>query len=87
MPRNITAETVVVFSNGPDNSSMVAPEDVDELAQSLGIPIYMISTREAKLDPSSAAVFGRMTESTGGEAYFERTGKTNATPLPLSVTI
>jgi VWFA-related protein len=68
-------KVVVVFSNGPDNSSMVAPEDVDELAQSEGIPIYMISTREAKLDPSSASVFGRMTASTGGEAYFAKTWK------------
>jgi Ca-activated chloride channel family protein len=66
---------VVVFSNGPDNFSMVAPEDVDELAQSEGIPIYMISTREAKIDPSSAAVFERMTASTGGEAYFAKNWK------------
>jgi Ca-activated chloride channel homolog len=65
-------KVVVVFSNGPDNSSMVAPEDVDELAQSEGIPIYMISTREAKLDMASAAVFRRMTASTGGEAYFAK---------------
>ncbi len=50
-------KVVVVFSNGPDNSSMVSPEDVDELAQSEGVPIYMISTREAKLNASSAAVF------------------------------
>jgi Ca-activated chloride channel homolog len=68
-------KVVVVFSNGPDNSSMVAPEDVDELAQSEGIPIYMISTRDAKLDPSSAAVFGRMSASTGGEAYFAKSWK------------
>ena len=68
-------KVVVVFSNGPDNSSMVAPEDVDELAQSEGIPIYMISTREAKLDPASAAVFGRMTANTGGEAYFAKNWK------------
>ncbi len=54
---------------------MVAPEDVDELAQSEGIPIYMISTREARLDPSSAAVFARMTASTGGEAYFAKNWK------------
>jgi Ca-activated chloride channel family protein len=27
---------VVVFSNGPDNSSMMPPEDVAELAQSTG---------------------------------------------------
>lgn len=68
-------KVVVVFSNGPDNSSMVSPEDVDELAQSEGVPIYMISTREAKLDPQSAAVFSRMTASTGGEAYFAKSWK------------
>jgi len=65
-------KVVVVFSNGPDNSSMVAPEDVDELAQSEGIPIYMISTREAKLDPATSAVFERMSASTGGEAYYAK---------------
>jgi Ca-activated chloride channel homolog len=68
-------KVVVVFSNGPDNSSMVSPEDVDELAQSEGVPIYMISTREAKLDPASSAVFSRMTASTGGEAYFAKSWK------------
>jgi Ca-activated chloride channel homolog len=68
-------KVVVVFSNGPDNSSMVSPEDVDELAQSEGVPIYMISTREAKLNASSAAVFARMTASTGGEAYFAKSWK------------
>jgi VWFA-related protein len=68
-------KVVVVFSNGPDNSSMVSPEDVDELAQSEGVPIYMISTREAKMDAASAAVFTRMTASTGGEAYFAKSWK------------
>jgi Ca-activated chloride channel homolog len=63
---------VVVFSNGPDNSSMVPPEDVSELAQSEGVPIYMISTREAQLDPISAIVFTRMTANTGGQAYFAK---------------
>jgi Ca-activated chloride channel homolog len=66
-------KVVVVFSNGPDNSSMVPPEDVAELAQSKGIPIYMISTREAKLEPVSATVFERMAAATGGEAYFAKT--------------
>src|ERR1700692_1262759 len=68
-------KVVVVFSNGPDNSSMVSPEDVDELAQSDGVPIYMVSTREAKLDAASAAVFTRMTATTGGEAYFAKSWK------------
>jgi Ca-activated chloride channel homolog len=65
-------KVVVVFSNGPDNASMVAPEDVREMAQSQGIPIYMISTREAKLEPVSSAVFERMSSSTGGKVYFAK---------------
>jgi VWFA-related protein len=63
---------VVVFSNGPDNSSMVPPENVAELAQSIGVPIYMVSTREARLDPVSTAVFERMSTNTGGRAFFAR---------------
>ncbi|MGH9543947.1 MAG: VWA domain-containing protein [Terriglobales bacterium] len=66
-------KVIVVFSNGPDNASMVPPEDVAELAQSKGIPIYMISTREAKLEPVSSTVFKRMSAATGGEAYFAKT--------------
>src|SRR6202043_2529583 len=65
-------KVIVVFSNGPDNASMVPPEDVAELAQSAGIPIYMISTKEARLEPVSTAVFERMTAATGGKAYFSK---------------
>jgi len=68
-------KVVVAFSNGPDNASMVAPEDVRELAQSEGIPIYMISTQEARLDPVSTAVFERMTATTGGKVYFAKNWK------------
>lgn len=64
---------VVVFSNGPDNSSVIPPEDVAELAQSAGISVYMISTHQAKLEPVSTAVFERMTAATGGKAYFSKT--------------
>ena len=63
---------VVVFSNGPDNFSVVPPEDVAEFAQSAGVSIYMISTREAQLEPISTAVFERMTAATGGKAYFAK---------------
>jgi Ca-activated chloride channel family protein len=66
---------VVVFSNGPDNSSVIPPEDVAEFAQSAGVSIYMISTREAKLEPVSTAVFERMTAATGGKAYFAKSWK------------
>ena len=65
-------KVIVVFSNGPDNSSIVPPEDVAELAQSAGIPIYMISTTEAQLEPVSTAVFERMSAATGGKAYFAK---------------
>jgi Ca-activated chloride channel homolog len=63
---------VVVFSNGPDNASVVPPEDVAEVAQSAGISVYIISTQEAKLEPVSTAVFERMTAATGGKAYFAK---------------
>ncbi len=63
---------VVVFSNGPDNASFVSPEGVRDLAQSEGIPIYMISTREAEQDPLSTAVFKRVSGTTGGKAYFAK---------------
>jgi VWFA-related protein len=65
-------KVVVVFSNGPDNVSVVPPEDVAELAQSSGIVIYMVSTQQAQLDPVSTAVFERMTAATGGKAYFAK---------------
>jgi Ca-activated chloride channel family protein len=68
-------KVIVVFSNGPDNASTVSPEDVGELAQSLGIPIYMVSTADSRLDPVSAAVFRRISTSTGGEAFFTRNWK------------
>src|SRR6201982_3862026 len=68
-------KVVVVFSNGPDNSSVVPPEDVAELAQSSGISVYMISTQQAKLAPVSTAGFERMTAATGGKAYFAKNWK------------
>ena len=63
---------IVVFSNGPDNASIAPPEDVEELAQSEGVAIYMISTHQAEQDPLSTKVFGRISSSTGGELYFAR---------------
>jgi len=68
-------KVVVVFSNGPDNASAVGPEDVREIAQTEGIPIYMISTQEARLDPISTAVFERVSASTGGKVYFAKNWK------------
>ncbi len=65
-------KAIVVFSNGPDNASLVPPEDVAELAQSTGTIIYMISTKQAQSEPVSTAVFERMSKATGGKAYFSK---------------
>ena len=65
-------KAIVVFSNGPDNASLVPPEDVAELAQSTGTIIYMISTQAAEAEPVSTAVFERMSKATGGKAYFSK---------------
>ena len=66
-------KVVIVFSNGPDNASMVAPDDVRAVAEDEGIPIYVISTSEVNKDPVSSAIFRRITTHTGGKAYFART--------------
>lgn len=66
-------KVVIVFSNGPDNASMVAPDDVRAVAEDEGIPIYVISTNEVNNDAVSSNVFKRISTSTGGKTYFART--------------
>jgi VWFA-related protein len=66
-------KVLIVFSNGPDNASVVAPDDVRAVAEDEGVPIYVISTNEADKDAVSSAVFRRVSERTGGKAYFAKT--------------
>lgn len=66
-------KVVIVFSNGPDNASMVAPDDVRAVAEDEGIPIYVISTNEVNKDPISSGVFRRISTRTGGKSYFAKT--------------
>ncbi len=66
-------KVVIVFSNGPDNASMVAPDDVRAVAEDEGIPIYVISTSEVNKDPISATIFKRISTNTGGKNYFAKT--------------
>ncbi|MGB7763023.1 MAG: VWA domain-containing protein [Bryobacteraceae bacterium] len=66
-------KVVIVFSNGPDNASMIAPDDVRAVAEDEGIPIYVISTNEVNKDPISSGVFRRIAQRTGGKAYWART--------------
>ncbi|HEV2201637.1 MAG TPA: VWA domain-containing protein [Bryobacteraceae bacterium] len=66
-------KVVIVFSNGPDNASMVAPDDVRAVAEDEGIPIYVISTNEVTKDQVSSGVFKRISTGTGGKSYFAKT--------------
>ncbi len=66
-------KVVIIFSNGPDNASMLAPDDVRAVAEDEGIPIYVISTKEVNKDPVSGNVFRRITARTGGRAFFAKT--------------
>jgi VWFA-related protein len=66
-------KVVIVFSNGPDNASMVAPDDVRAVAEDEGIPIYVISTNDVTKDPISSNVFRRISTGTGGKSYFAKT--------------
>ena len=66
-------KVVIVFSNGPDNASMVAPDDVRAVAEDEGIPIYVISTSDVSRDAISSAVFKRISQRTGGQVFFAKT--------------
>jgi VWFA-related protein len=66
-------KVVIVFSNGPDNASMLGPDDVRAVAEDEGIPIYVISTNDVSKDPISSNVFKRIATRTGGKSYSART--------------
>ena len=66
-------KVIIVFSNGPDNASLIAPDDVRAVAEDDGIPIYVISTNDGSKDAMSSDVFKRISNGTGGKAYFAKT--------------
>ena len=66
-------KVIIVFSNGPDSASMVAPDDVRAVAEDEGIPIYVISTSDVNRDPISTGVFRRIASRTGGKSFFAKT--------------
>ena len=68
-------KVVVVFSNGPDDASVLAPDDVRRVAEEEGVPIYVVSTRDK--DAITMAVFNRMTEGTGGKLMISRKWETH----------
>lgn len=76
--KTVGRKVVVVFSNGPDDTSIVAPDDVKAVAEDQGIPIYVVSTREAHMDQISANVFQRLTERTGGQLFWAQSWQKQA---------
>ena len=62
-------KAIVVFSNGRDTASVLAPDDVGRVAENEGIPIYVISTRDAVQDPVMFKALQSLTLRTGGKLY------------------
>ncbi len=71
-------KAIVLFSNGPDNASVIGPEDVGRVAQNEGIPIYVISTRDATQDRMLFDALQRLTARTGGKLYCARNWRQQA---------
>jgi Ca-activated chloride channel homolog len=65
-------KVVVLFSNGPDDRSMVSPEDVGRVAEDEGIPIYVISTLNVNKDQQMGHTLRRLADRTGGKLYLAR---------------
>ena len=65
-------KAIVVFSNGPDNASAIGPDDVGRVAENEGIPIYVISSRDAVQDPVLYDALQNLTTRSGGKLYCAR---------------
>ena len=63
-------KAIVVFSNGPDNASMIGPEDVGRVAEDEGIPIYIVSTLRVTRDPATTNALQTLVKRTGGHLYW-----------------
>ena len=59
--------TLVVFSNGPDDHSMLTPADVGRVAEEAGIPIYVVSTNLS--DQATRNALMSLTQRTGGDLH------------------
>jgi|SRR5581483_307891 len=65
-------KAVILFSNGPDNASVIGPYDVGAVAINEGIPIYIVTTEDAVKDRETAKAFEFLTTRTGGKLYCAR---------------
>lgn len=60
-------KAVVVFSNGPDDTSTVTPRDVARVAREEGVSVYIISTRAH--DAVSENAFNLLAGASGGQLF------------------
>jgi VWFA-related protein len=63
-------KAIVLFSNGPDNASMIGPDDVGRVAEDEGIPVYIISTLDPSREPRLAGALQSLARRTGGQLYW-----------------
>jgi len=63
-------KTIVVFSNGPDEASVLSPDDVGRVAEREGVPIYVFS--RGKSNAVSMEAIQSITQRTGGQVYMAR---------------
>jgi Ca-activated chloride channel homolog len=59
-------KVLVVFSNGPDDSSILNPGDVSRIAEEEGVPIYIIATRVNKVCEEA---FAMLADASGGRLF------------------
>jgi VWFA-related protein len=63
-------KAVVLFSNSRDNASVLGPDDVGRVAEDEGIPVYVISTRDAPQDKAMFDALHSLAVRTGGKLYY-----------------
>lgn len=64
-------KSIIVFSNGPDDSSVLSPEDVGRVAEREGVPIYLFS--RGRNDTDTIEAMRSLASRTGGQVYNTRT--------------
>jgi VWFA-related protein len=73
-PEGIRRRTLVVFSKGPDTSSLVSPEEVLSMARNAETTIHTIELVDAGTDESArrspGSVFQQLADVTGGRSFY-----------------
>jgi VWFA-related protein len=64
-------KSIVVFSNGLDDASILSPEDVGRVAEREGVPIYLFSRGRDDVATREAMAF--LAKRTGGQVYCTHT--------------